>query len=250
MRHLLTAVFGLALAGTAIAAEQAPTVTPSTTDPAISGPTNSEKLGMVNTICPVCGAAADLQREPVSLYDQQSRTWMGVGVDSDAHAALIQKQPERYVQAARTNTLASDASGTSSGMSPGGLTSDGSDAGKDASGEVQDPLERQDRAGALEFNQLHSGTASQSSGMNVGKEAMPESADSAFKRQGRANALEFNREENRSQAAGSMSGSSSGMQPGKTSASQGKAADREEYDNHRASAIEFNELDREPGGGK
>lgn len=248
MRHLLTAVLGMTLAGTAIAADQAPTVTPSP-EPAISGTTSSE-LDIVNTICPVCGAAADLQREPVSIYDQQNQTWIGVGVDSDAHAALVEKQPERYVQAARSNTLASDASGTSSGMSSSDLSASGTKAGKDASAEEEAALERQDRAGAYEFNQLDSGVTNESSGMNVGKEAMPESADSAYERQGRASALEFNRDEHRDQSDGKMSGSSSGMQPGESSQNKGKSAVRDEYDNDRAGALEFNELEREQGDGE
>ena len=242
MRHLLTAVLGMTVAATAIAADQAPTVTYSP-DSAVGGATSGD-LQSVNTICPVCGAAADLQREPVSIYDQQNRTWMAVGVDSDAHAALVEKQPERYVQAARTNSLASDVSGTNSGLQ-GGMHE-----GKDASAEMVDPLERQDRAGAHEFNQSDSGMASGSGDQSVGKEAMPESADSAYQRQGRASALEFNREENRYQTNGHSNGSSSGMQPDESSESKGKAAERDEYDNDRAGALEFNKSERELGQGE
>jgi len=242
MRHLLTAVLGMALAAPAMAADQTPSVT-SASDPTVgSSATSGDRA--VNTICPVCGSAVDLQREPVSLYDPQSSSWLKVGVDSDAHAALITQQPDRYAKAARANSRLSDLSGSSSGMD---------EAGKDASATADDPLDRQDRAGALEFNQQHNDMMGETSGLQAGKEAMPESADSIQDRQGRAGALEFNRAENDYQTDGhdpAMSGSSSGMEPQQSPLSQGKAADRRDVDpidNGRASALEFNKHERDLG---
>ena len=83
-------------------------------------------------------------------------------------------------------------------------------------------------------------------GTNVGKEAMPDSADSAYARQGRASALTFNRAEG---GHGDLqtSGSSSGMQPDSAWGNSGKPAapNDEDRGNGRAGALEFNRLERE-----
>ena len=152
MRHILTAVFGMALAGSVIAADQAPTITTSEPTPQV-------------------GTSAD-HGYPTGMH------W-----SDDGHASAH-----------------------------------GFDHGVDA-GAQQDA--------------------------NVGKEASPESADSVFDRQGRANALSFNRSEEQDSA---MSGSSAGMEPGEQAESAGKPADRRDYDpvdQGRANALMFNQHERE-----
>lgn len=235
MRHLLTAVLGMALAGTAMAADQAPTVTPSTdSSPGVG---TSGDIHPVNTVCLVCGSAVDLEREPVALYDAESGTWLTVGVDNDAHAEVIRQQPAKYAKAARANSRLSDLDGSASGMAA-------DEDGKPADVSEVDPLDRQDRAGAHEFNHPMEGGGFTSG--NVGKEAAPESADSAYHRQGRASALHFNRWEQQDQT---MSGSSAGMQSGQDEAlSPGKPADRRDYDpidQGRANALMFNQHERD-----
>jgi hypothetical protein len=239
MRYFLSAALGAALTLPAIAVDQGTSPAPIVSPAPSVGTTTGGMHDPVNTVCPVCGSAVDAERQPIAVWDQQGGQWLAVGVDNDAHAAVIRQQPDKYAMAARQNSRASDlegATGSTSGLMGG--------TGKPAESGNDEAMHRRDRASALEFNEERgSDVAAEQPGKGAERD-LQEHQDL----QNRAGGLEFNPE----QADEAMSsGSSAGMEPSHGTFNRGKQAESDDLDsaidstdNGRASAVEFNKLER------